>query len=101
MKPKEFKVNTLEEFQEMINKQDLNVHKAVIKVILGNLKTRKKKIHMFSVRCQEDNTIFDITLEKAHFINTLQENLKYFEQKEMYEECSQINKAINDLNKTK
>lgn len=101
MKPEEFKVDTLEDFQEMVNSKDLNVHKAIIKSILVNLKTRKKNIHMFSVKCKEDNTIFDITLEKKHFVSTLQENLKIFEQKEMYEECSQINKAIKDLTKTK
>jgi hypothetical protein len=101
MKPKEFKVKTLEDFQEMVNKKDLNIHKAVIKSILSNLTTRKKNIHMFSVKCADDNTILDITLEKKHFVSTLKENLEYFEKQEMYEECSQINEAITTLSKSK
>jgi hypothetical protein len=101
MKPKEFKVKTLEDFQEMVNKKDLNIHKAVIKSILNNLNTRKKNIHIFSVKCADDNTILDITLEKKYFVSTLKENLEYFEKQELYEECSQINEAITTLNKSK
>ena len=101
MKPKEFKVKTLEDFQEMVNKKDLNIHKAVIKSILNNLNTRKKNIHIFSVKCDDDNTILDITLEKKYFVSTLKENLEYFEKQELYEECSQINEAITTLNKSK
>jgi hypothetical protein len=101
MKPKEFKVKTLEDFQEMVNKKDLNIHKAVIKSILSNLTTRKKNIHMFSVKCADDNTILDITLEKKHFVSTLKENLEYFEKQEMYEECGKINEAITTLSKSK
>jgi hypothetical protein len=56
---------------------------------------------MFSVKCNDDNTILDITLEKKHFVSTLKENLEYFEKQEMYEECSQINEAITTLSKSK
>ena len=52
---------------------------------------------MLSVQVDNENTIFDITLEKCHFKSTLQENLKYFEDKEMYEECIKINEAITKL----
>ena len=79
MKPNEFKVNNIEDFQEMVNKKDLNVHKAIVGSILNNLKTRKKNIHMFSVNCTDEKAIFDITLERNHFVDTLKENLEYFE----------------------
>ena len=101
MKPNEFKVNNIEDFQEMVNKKDLNVHKAIVGSILNNLKTRKKNIHMFSVNCTDEKEIFDITLERNHFVDTLKENLEYFELKEMYEECAKINTAIKSLIKTK
>jgi hypothetical protein len=97
MKPKEFKVRTLEEFQELIDRKDISIAKAVIESILRNIKTRKKRVHVLSVQIDEENTIFDITLEKCHFKTTLQENLKYFEEKEMYEECIKINEAITKL----
>lgn len=97
MKMNEFKVNNIEDFQEMVNKKDLNVHKAIVGSILNNLKTRKKNIHMFSVNCTDEKAIFDITLERNHFVDTLKENLEYFELKEMYEECAKINTAIKSL----
>lgn len=101
MKLKEFKVKTLEEFQDMVDKKDLNIHQTLIKSIINNINTRKKKIQLFSVKCLEDNSVFDITLEKKHFVSTLKENLSYFETKEMYEECSKINDAIKVLSKNK
>ncbi len=100
MKPSVFKIDRLQEFQEMIDKKDIRLHKALIASIFKNLKTRKKNIHMFSIDCQEDNVVFDIMLEKNQFITTLKENLVYFESQEMYEECTKISEAINSLNKT-
>lgn len=101
MKLNEFKVNSIEEFQDMVNKKDMSVHKAIVGSILNNLKTKKKNIHMFSINCIKEDTVFDITLERNHFIDTLQENLAYFEIKEMYEECAKINTAIKSLIETK
>ena len=101
MKPATFKVNTLEEFQEMVDKKDFNISKAVVNSILGNLKTRKKNVHMLSVKCIEENTVFDITLEKVAFADTLKQNLAYFEKHEMFEECVKINQAIMQLSKSK
>lgn len=101
MKVKEFKVNTLEEFQEMVDKKDITIHKAIVGSILTNLKTRKKNIHMLSVKCKDTKTIFDITLERKHFVDTLKENLKHFEENEMYEDCVKINKSIAMLENKK
>ncbi len=101
MKPKEFKVGTLEDFQEMVDEKNFSISEAVVNAILGNLKTRKKQIHMLSVKCTDDNIIFDITLEKKHFLDTLKDNLKYFEDKELYEECAKIHAAIETLSKDK
>jgi hypothetical protein len=101
MKPTIFKVNTIEEFQEMVDKKDFSISKAVVDSILGNLKTRKKNVHMLSVKCIEENTIFDITLEKVNFADTLKQNLTHFEKHEMFEECVKINEAIVQLSKSK
>lgn len=100
-KPKEFEVNTLDDFQELVDKKHFSISQAIVNSILSNLKTRKKNIHILSIKCLQENTIFDITLEKTHFSHTLKENLKYFEQREMYEKCAEIHKAIETLNKKK
>jgi len=101
MKPRELIVKTMDDFQTLVDAKHFSISEAIVNSILKNLKTRKKRVHVLSVKCIEDNTIFDITLDKAHFVDTLKDNLKYFEERELYEECVEINKAINSLNKTK
>lgn len=98
-KVEEFKVNTLQDFQELVDKKDMGVKKAVVNAILNNLKSRRKNIHIISVNCLKENSIFDITLQKEYFVDTLSENIKYFEEAEMYEECGKMLKAIETLNK--
>ena len=101
MKPKEFKVTTMYEFQELVEKKDFNISKAIVDSIIQNIKTRKKLVHVMSVKCVNEGEIIDITLEKIHFVNTLKENIKYFEEREMYEECARIYESIKYLSKPK
>lgn len=98
MKPKNFKVTSLNEFQGLVDRKDFSISRAVVDSILNNLKTRKKYIHVLSVKCVEEDTIFDITLERTHFIDTLKNNISYFEDREMYEDCIKINEGIKILN---
>ena len=93
----EINLNSSEEFQDMIDRKDFTIAKAVVETILANLNTRKKHLHVLSVNCLEDGATYDITLERRYFEETLQENLKYYVEKELYEECSQIVEAINKL----
>jgi hypothetical protein len=100
-KPKEFEVRSLEDFQNLVDKKYFGISEAIVDSILNNLKTRKKNIHILSVKCVEENTVFDLTLEKNNFSDTLKENLKYFEEREMYEDCAKISQAIAVLDKIK
>jgi hypothetical protein len=93
----EITLNNSDEFQDMIDRKDFTIAKAVVETILANLNTRKKHLHVLSVNCLEDGATYDITLEKKYFAETLQENLKYYVEKELYEECTQIVEAINKL----
>ena len=89
------------EFQELVEKKDFNISKAIVDSIIQNIKTRKKLVHVMSVKCVNEGEIIDITLEKIHFVNTLKENIKYFEEREMYEECARIYESIKYLSKPK
>jgi protein-arginine kinase activator protein McsA len=93
----EITLNNSDELQEMIDRKDFTIAKAIIKSILNNINTRKKHVHVLSVNCIDDNAVYDVTLEKRYFVETLQENLKYYIEEELYEECSQIVNAINQL----
>ncbi len=93
----EINLNNSDEFQDMIDRKDFTIAKAVVETILANLNTRKKHLHVLSVNCLEDGATYDITLERRYFEETLQENLKYYVEKELYEECTKIVEAINKL----
>ena len=93
----EITLNNSDEFQDMIDRKDFSIAKAVVETILANLNTRKKYLHVLSVNCLEDGATYDITLEKKYFAETLQENLKYYVEKELYQDCTQIVEAINKL----
>jgi hypothetical protein len=93
----EITLNNSEEFQEMVDRKDFVISKAVVESILSNLNGRKKHVHVLSVNCLEEEAIFDITLERQFFADTLQENLKYYIEQELYEDCTKIVEAINTL----
>ena len=93
----EITVNTQEEFQEMIDRKDFRIAKAIVESILENISTKKRNIHILSVACVEDHAVYDLTLDRKFFIDTLEENLKYFIEQERYEQCQEIVNAINKL----
>jgi hypothetical protein len=94
---REITVNNSDEFQEMVDNKDFKIADAIVTSILENLNTKKKNIHILSVVSLEDQEIYDLTLEKKFFADTLEENLKHFIEQERYEECSKIVEAINKL----
>ncbi len=44
-----------------------------------------------------EGEIYDITVERKHFAETLEENLPYYIREEQYEDCSRIVKTISEL----
>jgi hypothetical protein len=94
---REITVNNSDEFQEMVDNKDFRIADAIVTSILENLNTKKKNIHILSVVSLEDQEVYDLTLEKKFFADTLEENLKHFIEQERYEECQKIVEAINKL----
>jgi hypothetical protein len=95
----EINVESTFEFQELINNKDFRIAKAVVEGILANLTTKKKHVHVLSIICEDEDEIFDITVERKHFAETLNENLKYYVENEEYEGCQKIIEAIKLLQK--
>jgi protein-arginine kinase activator protein McsA len=97
----EITVNSSEEFQEMVDNKDFRIAKAIVESILENINTKKRNVHILTVACIEDQAIYDLTLDRKFFVDTLEENLKYYIEQERYEDCQQIVEAINSIkNKT-
>ena len=92
-------VHTQEEFNVMIDNYDFRIVEAIVEGALQNIKTDKRFIHILSIEVQEDNDIYDLTLERCEFLDNLKKNLKHYEKQELYEKCKEIVEAIKFLEK--
>jgi len=93
----EITVQNTDEFQEMVDNKDFRIAKAIVSGILKNINGKKKHVHVLSVTCLEEGEIYDITVERKHFAETLEENLPYYVREEKYEDCQKIINIINEL----
>jgi hypothetical protein len=95
----EITVDNNDEFERIVSNHDIRVSRALVETILSNLKGRKRHLHALSVMVLNEATIYDITIDREEFINTLEKNLPIYEKNELYEKCSEIVKAIKYLEK--
>jgi hypothetical protein len=89
------------EFEELVAQRDLRISKALVETILKNLKGRKRHLHALSVLIEQDQTIYDITIDRQEFVHTLEQNLPVYEKYELYEGCQEIVNAIKFLKEKK
>jgi hypothetical protein len=97
----EINVFDSDEFEELVSSRDLRISSALIETILKNLNGRKRHLHALSVLIEQEQTIYDITIDREEFITTLKSNLPIFEENELYEQCDKIVKAIKFLEEKK
>jgi len=93
----EISVFDSDEFEELVAQRDLRISKALVETILNNLKGRKRHLHALSVLIEQDQTIYDITIDRQEFVHTLEQNLPIYEKHELYEGCQEIINAIKFL----
>jgi len=93
----ELTVNSVDEFQEMVDSKDFKISESIVNSILSNLNSKKNHIHILSINVLEEGSTLDLTLERKFFIETLEENIKYFIEQERYEDCQKIVEAIDKL----
>ena len=97
----EINVFDSDEFEELVSNRDLRISSALVEMILKNLNGRKRHLHALSVLVEQEQTIYDITIDRKEFITTLKSNLSIFEENELYEQCGEIVKAIKFLEEKK
>ncbi len=97
----EISVFDSDEFEELVAQRDLRISKALVETILNNLKGRKRHLHALSVLIEQDQTIYDITIDRQEFVHTLEQNLPIYEKHELYEGCQEIVNAIKFLKEKK
>jgi hypothetical protein len=95
----EITVFNSDEFEKLILNRDVRISKALVSTVLKNLKGRKRHIHALSVFVEQEQTIYDITVDRHEFAHTLKENLSIHEDNELFEVCAEIMNALKDLEK--
>lgn len=91
------RLESIEDFQQMMLEKDIRISESIVGTILKNLNTKKKEIKVLDVNFKEDNSIFEISVDKDYFIETLEANLPIFIREERYEDCRIIQNAIDKL----
>jgi len=94
---KEISVFDSEEFERLVSEKDIRISNALVDTILKNLKGRKRHIHALSVLVEQEQTVYDITIDRDEFITTLEMSLPVYEAVEEYEKCAEVVKAIKFL----
>jgi hypothetical protein len=95
------KLESIEDFQQMMESKDIRITESIVGGILKNLNTKKKEIKVLSINFKDDDSIFEISVDKEYFIETLEENLPIFAKEERYEDCQIIKNAIDKLKNKK
>ena len=93
----EISVFDSDEFEELITNRDLRISKALVETILKNINGRKRHVHALSVLIEQEQTMYDITIDRQEFIPTLEQNLLIYEKHELYEQCAEIVNEIKVL----
>ena len=83
-----------ESIQYMLEGGDYNLSCLVVDTTLQNLTTKKKVIPIVSIYAQEDDMIWDLTLDREDMEETLSKNLEIMEKFEDYERCQEIVNGI-------
>ena len=94
---KEITVCNNEELIEVMENGSYEISKSIVENIIKHLNSKKKRVHVISIFCEEDQAVYDLTLERSNFLSTLEKNLTTFEQAEDFEGCIGIQNAINQL----
>jgi hypothetical protein len=89
--------NTTEEITKYISGGNHNLSSLIVDTILENLKNKKKEMLIVSFITKDADLIYDITVNRKDFIETLTQNLPLMERYEDYERCQNIVNALKYL----
>lgn len=95
--PTELTVDSLEELNLMVESQDFIFAKSIVEGILDTVDTDEPEAYLLAIRVNSENAIYDITVRREDFAETLEQNLPHYIREEEYEECRRIVTAIEKL----
>lgn len=93
----EINVFDSDEFEKLVSEKDIRISNALVDTILKNLKGRKRHIHALSIMVEQEQMVYDITIDRNEFLTTLEMSIPVYEQVEEFEKCADVMKAIKYL----
>jgi hypothetical protein len=87
-----------DEFEERLEQQDVEISNALVEVALASINSKKRFVPALEIELEEEETIYDISLDTTDMIGTLEQNLEIQEKHENYETCFFIKEALDQLN---
>ena len=95
--PTELTVDSLEELNLMVGSQDFIFAKSIVEGILATIDTDEPEAYLLAIKVNSEKAIYDITVRREDFAETLEQNLTHYIKEEEYEECRRIVTAIEQL----
>jgi len=90
-------IKNYDEFEERLEDQDVEISNALVEVALANVNSKKRFIPALEIELEEEETIYDISLDTRDMVGTLEQNLEIQERHENYETCFFIKEALDKL----
>lgn len=91
-------IKNYNEFEVLLENQDVTISNAIVEVALANIDSKKRFIPVLEIELEEEEEIYDISLDTEDIVSTLQQNLGIQEFHENYETCFFIKEALDKLN---
>ncbi len=95
--PTELTVDSLEELNLMVESQDFILAKSIVEGILNTINTDEPQAHLLAITVKSEGAVYDITVAREDFAETLQQNLTHYIREEEYEQCRHIANTVEDL----
>ena len=99
MQKQRLTVQNHEEFTQLVDNSDFRIVRAIVEGCLQNLETTKRFIHILTVEVEDEDDIYELTLDRKEILGCLKRNLVHYEEHEWYEKCREIVNAIDHLEK--
>jgi hypothetical protein len=97
VKKQQLTVKNQDEFTQLVNNSDFRIVRAIVEGALQNLNTTRRFIHILTVEVEDEDDIYELTLDRKEILGCLKRNLVHYEDHEWYEKCREIVNAIEYL----
>jgi hypothetical protein len=92
-------LDNIEQFNNLIVEKDLELSKAIVKVISENINTIDEIVPAAEVYIEDEGEVIILSINREDFESTLDLNLKVHEYHEDFEGCTEIQQLITKLKK--